>query len=168
MNQTYLHLIFSHLPIFGSILGGLVLAHALWTKSNQTKIAAYYLLIISSIGAGVSYLTGEGAEETIENLQVVSESIIEKHEDFALYALIGLIILGLSSLVGLFVTLKKHSLIRVVAIFTLVLSLVSFGLVARTGFLGGQIRHSEIRSGVNGQIDNSSEDNKQKTGKDNH
>ena len=168
MNQTYLHLIFSHLPIFGSILGGLVLAHALWTKSNQTKIAAYYLLIISSIGAGVSYLTGEGAEETIENLQVVSESIIEKHEDFALYALIGLIILGLSSLVGLFVTLKKHSLIRVVAIFTLVLSLVSFGLVARTGYLGGQIRHSEIRSGVNGQIDNSSEDNKQKTGKDNH
>ena len=168
MNQTYLHLIFSHLPIFGSMLGGLVLAHALWTKSNQTKIAAYYLLIISSIGAGVSYLTGEGAEETIENLQVVSESIIEKHEDFALYALIGLIILGLSSLVGLFVTLKKHSLIRVVAIFTLVLSLVSFGLVARTGYLGGQIRHSEIRSGVNGQIDNSSEDNKQKTGKDNH
>ena len=168
MNQTYLHLIFSHLPIFGSILGGLVLAHALWTKSNQTKIAAYYLLIISSIGAGVSYFTGEGAEETIENLQVVSESIIEKHEDFALYALIGLIILGLSSLVGLFVTLKKHSLIRVVAIFTLVLSLVSFGLVARTGYLGGQIRHSEIRSGVNGQIDNSSEDNKQKTGKDNH
>ena len=168
MNQTYLHLIFSHLPIFGSILGGLVLAHALWTKSNQTKIAAYYLLIISSIGAGVSYLTGEGAEETIENLQVVSESIIEKHEDFALYALIGLIILGLSSLIGLFVTLKKHSLIRVVAIFTLVLSLVSFGLVARTGYLGGQIRHSEIRSGVNGQIDNSSEDNKQKTGKDNH
>ena len=168
MNQTYLHLIFSHLPIFGSILGGLVLAHALWTKSNQTKIAAYYLLIISSIGAGVSYLTGEGAEETIENLQVVSESIIEKHEDFALYALIGLIILGLSSLVGLFVTLKKHSLTRVVAIFTLVLSLISFGLVARTGYLGGQIRHSEIRSGVNGQIDNSSEDNKQKTGKDNH
>ena len=168
MNQTYLHLIFSHLPIFGSILGGLVLAHALWTKSNQTKIAAYYLLIISSIGAGVSYLTGEGAEETIENLQVVSESIIEKHEDFALYALIGLIILGISSLIGLFVTLKKHSLTRVVAIFTLVLSLISFGLVARTGYLGGQIRHSEIRSGVNGQIDNLSEDNKQKNGKDNH
>ena len=168
MNQTYLHLIFSHLPIFGSILGGLVLAHALCTKSNQTKIAAYYLLIISSIGAGVSYLTGEGAEETIENLQVVSESIIEKHEDFALYALIGLIILGLSSLIGLFVTLKKHSLTRAVATFTLVLSLISFGLVARTGYLGGQIRHSEIRSGVNGQIDNSSDDNKQKTGKDNH
>ena len=167
MNQTYLHLIFSHLPIFGSILGGLVLAYALWTKSNQTKIAAYYLLIISSIGAGVSYLTGEGAEETIEKLQVASESIIEKHEDFALYALIGLIILGLSSLIGLFVTLNKHSLTRTIAIFTLVISIISFGLIARTGYLGGRIRHSEIRSSVNGQIDNSNENTKQKTGKEN-
>ena len=167
MNQTYLHLLFGHLPIFGSILGGLVLAHAVWTKSNQTKIAAYYLLIISSIGAGVSYLTGEGAEETIENLQVVSKNIIEKHEDFALYALIGLIILGLSALIGLFVTLYKHSLTRAIAISTLILCFISFGLVARTGYLGGQIRHAEIRSGVNGQIDNSNENNKQKSEKDN-
>ena len=168
MNQTYLHLLFGHLPIFGSILGGLVLAHSLWTKSNQTKIAAYYLLIISSIGAGVSYLTGEGAEETIENLQVVSKNIIEKHEDFALYALIGLIILGLSALIGLFVTLYKHSLTRAIAIFTLILCFISFGLVARTGYLGGQIRHAEIRSGVNGQINNSNENNNQKSEKDNN
>lgn len=54
MDQTHLHLSINHLPIFGSILGGLVLAYGLWTKSNQTKIAAYYLLIISSIGAGIS------------------------------------------------------------------------------------------------------------------
>ena len=167
MDQTYLHLLISHLPIFGSILGGLVLANALWTKTNQTKIAAYYLLIISSIGAGVSYLTGESAEETIENLQGASKSIIEQHEDFALYALIGFIILGLSSIVGLFVTLNNSSLTRAVAIFTLILSLISFGLVARTGYLGGQIRHSEIRSDVNGQINNLNESNDQKSEKTN-
>lgn len=168
MDQTYLHLLISHLPIFGSILGGLVLIHALLTKSNQTKIAAYYLLIISSIGAGVAYLTGEAAEETIEKLQGISKSIIEQHEDFALYALIGLIILGLSSLIGLIVTFKKHSSTRAIAIFTLILSLISFGLVARTGFLGGQIRHSEIRSGANGQINILNEKNEQKSVKDNN
>ena len=68
MNQTHLHLLITHLPIFGSILGGLVLAHGIWTKSNQTKIAAYNVLIISSIGAVVAYLTGEGAEETVEKI----------------------------------------------------------------------------------------------------
>ena len=162
MDQTHLHLLINHLPIFGSILGGLVLAYGLWTKSNQTKIAAYYLLIISSIGAGIAYLTGEAAEETVENLQGVLENIIEQHENFALYALIGLTILGLSSFIGLYVTLKKSSLTRTVAIVTLILSIISFGLVARTGYLGGQIRHSEIRSGVNGQINNSNENNDQK------
>ena len=76
MNQTHLHLLIAHLPIFGSILGGLVLAYGLWTKSNQTKIAAYILLVISSIGAGISYLTGEAAEEAVEKIQGVAKEMI--------------------------------------------------------------------------------------------
>ena len=35
---------------------------------------------------------------------------------------------------------------------TFALSLITFGLMARTGYLGGQIRHSEIRSGVAGEV----------------
>jgi hypothetical protein len=94
MNQTHIHLLITHLPIFGSILGGLVLAHGIWTKSNQTKIAAYNLLIISSIGAVIAYLTGEGAEETVENMQGVVEATIKQHEEFASVALISLIPIG--------------------------------------------------------------------------
>lgn len=146
MNQTHLHLLITHLPIFGSILGGFVLAYGLWTKSNHTKIAAYILLIISSIGAGISYLTGEAAEETIENIQGVAEKMVEQHEEFSLLALIALIVLGVASILGLFLTIRKSSLIRTVAIVTLIISLISFGLVAWTGYLGGQIRHTEINA----------------------
>ncbi len=146
MNQTHIHLLITHLPIFGSILGGFVLAHGLWTKSNQTKIAAYNLFIISAIGAGVAYLTGEGAEETVENMQGVLEASIKTHEEFALFALISLIVLGVSSILGLFLTLIKSELTRTVAFIILFISLISFGLVARTGYLGGQIRHTEINS----------------------
>ena len=160
MDQTHIHLLITHLPIFGSILGGFVLAYGLWSKSNQTKIAAYYVLIISAIGAGISYLTGEAAEETVENLQGVSETLIEQHEEFALFALIGLIMVGLFALIGLYITLINSTLIRTVALITFVLSIISFGLVARTGYLGGQIRHSEIRNGANGQI-NSTENKEQ-------
>lgn len=167
MDQTHLHLLITHLPIFGSILGGLVLAYGLWAKSNTTKNAAYFLLTLSSIGAGVSYLTGEEAEETVENLEGVSKSIIEQHQDFALYALIGLIIVGVASIVGLFLNLKKPLLTRTAATLTLVLSLISFGLVAWTGYLGGQIRHSEIRSGAKEQINNNAnESNNQKNKKE--
>lgn len=149
MNQTHIHLLITHLPIFGSILGGLVLAHGLWTKSNQTKIAAYNLFVISAIGAGIAYLTGEAAEETVENIQGIVEATINQHEEFALFALISLIILGLTSIIGLFITLKNLAMTRTVAFIILFISLISFGLVARTGYLGGQIRHTEIASATN-------------------
>ena len=146
MNQTHIHLLITHLPIFGSILGGLVLAHGLWTKSNQTKIAAYNIFIISAIGAGIAYLTGEAAEETVENIQGIAKNIIDQHEDSAVFALVSLIILGFASIVGLFLTLQKSSLTSTTAIVTLFISLISFGVVARTGYLGGQIRHTEINN----------------------
>jgi hypothetical protein len=153
MNQTHIHLLITHLPIFGSILGGLVLAHGLWTRSNHTKIAAYNLFIISAIGAGIAYLTGEAAEETVENIQGTLEATIKTHEEFALFALISLIILGVASILGLFLTLKKSTLTRTVAFVVLFTSLLSFGLVARTGYLGGQIRHTEISNGATVPID---------------
>jgi uncharacterized membrane protein len=146
MDQTHLHLLITHLPIFGSILGGLVLAHGFWTKSNQTIIAAYNIFIISALGAGIAYLTGEGAEETVENIQGIAENRIEEHEDFAVFALVSFIILGIVSIGGLFLTFKKSILAPSVAVAIIFISLVSFGLIARTGYLGGQIRHIEINS----------------------
>lgn len=148
MDQTHIHLLITHLPIFGSILGGFVLAYAIWMKSDQTKIAAYCLLIISSAGAIIAYLTGEGAEETVEDIPGVSEGAIEQHEDFAIFALIVVCILGIASFVSLYLTLKKSPLTRNAALLTLALSIIGFAFMARTGYLGGQIRHTEIGSSV--------------------
>ena len=158
MNQTHIHLLITHLPIFGSMLGGIVLAHGLWTKSNQTIIAAYYVLIISSLGAGIAYLTGEGAEESVEHLQGVAKANIEQHKDSAVFALIALIILGLASVLGLFISLRKMQLTRTTAFVILLISIISFGLVARTGYLGGQIRHTELANGVPNNSENSDKD----------
>lgn len=144
MDQTHLHLLITHLPIFGSILGAVVLAHGLWIKSDHLSIAAYDIFIISGIGAGVAYLTGEAAEETVERIQGVAENMIDQHEDFALYALISLIVLGVLSIAGLFIAWKKWAFSKTFAVVVLFIALISFGLVAWTGYLGGQIRHTEI------------------------
>jgi uncharacterized membrane protein len=146
MDQAHLHLLITHLPIFGSILGAFVLGYGIWSKSNQTKIAAYGLFIISAIGTGIAYLTGEGAEEAVEELPGVVENLIKQHEEFAMFALVGLIVLGVSSLFSLYVTIKNSIQVKTVALVTLFISIISFGLVARTGYLGGQIRHTEISS----------------------
>ena len=144
MSQVHLHLLITHLPVFGSILGAFVLGYGLWAKSNQTKNAAYFIFIISSIGAAIAYLTGEGAEEAVEDIQGVTENLIKVHEDAAMYALISLIVLGVLSLIALAVGRFKTSWIKSTAFIILIVSLISFGLVARTGYLGGQIRHTEI------------------------
>jgi len=146
MSQVHLHLLITHLPVFGSILGALVLGYGLWTKSSSTKNAAYFLFIIAGIGAGIAYLTGEGAEEATEKIAGVSENMIKLHENSAMYALVSLIILGIASIFALVENYLKTSLIKSTATLTLALSLISFGLVARTGYLGGQIRHTEISS----------------------
>lgn len=62
MDQLHIHLVITHLLIFSSILGSLVLVYGLWTKSIQTKIAAYNIFVISAIGVGIAYLIAEAAE----------------------------------------------------------------------------------------------------------
>ncbi len=161
MTTAHLHLLITHLPVFGSILGAFVLGYGIWSKSNSTKIAAYCLFIVSGIGAGIAYFTGEGAEEAVEKIAGVSESIIKLHEDSAMYALISLIVLGIISLFAWWITYKKSSLIKSLAAATLLVSFISFGFVARTGYLGGQIRHTEIGSSA---VQNDAGEN---TGKDN-
>lgn len=144
MNLSHLHLLINHLPIIGSMLGGLVLAFAIWEKSNRTKVAAYGVLIISTIGAIIAYLTGEPAEELVENIPGVLKDTIEKHEDAAMVSLIILIVLGISSVIGIYLTYKNSKYIKRVANVTLFLSILSFGFISRAGYLGGQIRHTEL------------------------
>jgi len=148
MNQTHIHLLITHLPIFGSILVAIVLAQGIWTKTEQTKVAAYSLFILAAIGAGIAYLTGEAAAETVEKINGVLEASIEEHEEFALFALISLIVLGVAAIGGLFFNFRKSSLAGTAASVILAISLISFGLVARTGYLGGQIRHTEVANGA--------------------
>jgi uncharacterized membrane protein len=146
MNQTHIHLIITHLPIFGSLLGGMVLAYGLLTRTKQTLIAAYILLIISSLGAGIAYLTGEGAEEGVEKIPGIIKSVIGQHEEVALIAFISLILLGISSISGIFFTVKQSSLTFKMAFITLIISFISFGIISYTGYLGGKIRHTEINN----------------------
>ena len=61
--------------------------------------------------------------------------------------LVTLILLGVASLVGNYLTLRKPKLTKSTAIVVLLIALVSFGMVSRTGYLGGQIRHTELNAG---------------------
>lgn len=145
MNPAHVHLLVNHLPVIGSILGSFVLAYGMRSRTYQTKIAAYILFIVSGIGAVIAYVSGEPAEELIENIPGVAKNMIESHEDFAVFTLIGFIILGILSLFGLAITMKQSIFMRPIAVIILITSLVCFSMGAYTAYSGGQIRHPEIK-----------------------
>jgi uncharacterized membrane protein len=146
MKPLHVHLLLNHLPIVGTLLGIFVLLLALWRRSEHTEVVAYFLFIISSVGAVITYLTGEGAEDAVEHIQGISKAAIESHEDFSIYALFALILLGLGAIVGIILVQRKSRLAKKMRSILLILSVISFILVAWTGYLGGQIRHTELRN----------------------
>ena len=144
MDLTHLHLLITHLPIVGTFIGLPVLLYGMYTGSNHTKMAAYGILFAAAAGGIISFSTGEAAEETVENIQGITKSIIEEHEEFAEITLVAIIALGATSLAGAYLTWKKSKFTKAIAIITLIVSLICIGMTSWTGYLGGQIRHTEI------------------------
>jgi len=146
MDATHLHLVLTHFPIVGTIIGIAILVYGLFSKNLEIQKVALVTFVLMSIVTIPVFLTGGEAEETVEHIAGVSEQIIEDHEELAEKAIWLMGLLGVLSLIGFYAMVKKRSFAKTVTIITLVISLGTFGIFAQVGNLGGQIRHSEIRS----------------------
>jgi hypothetical protein len=146
MNAAHIHLLLNHVPVLGAVFGLLVLGYGYACGSRDVMKAGLGLLVIVGITGGLVYLTGEPAEELVEDLAGVSEAVLERHEAAALWATIGAGLVGLVALVGL-VRWRAADLPRRYAGAVLALTLGLTGLMGWTANLGGQVRHAEIRPG---------------------
>ena len=147
MNQAHLHLIVNHLPIVGSLFAAVLLAagvlknNLILTKAGLVAVLAAGLLCLPA------QLTGEGAAAIAQKLPRTSRALIQNHEaaaELGFWALEGAATLALLGLLMLKNTSPKA---RLVALLALAATMLSFGLLARAGNLGGQIGHPEIREG---------------------
>ena len=146
MDLTHLHLILNHFPVLGIMFGFLILLWGVLRGNEEVKTVGLVFLVLTALAAVPVYLTGEPAEEIVENLPGVSEQIIELHEDSALLSLILAIATGVLAFAGLI--LKRFSsanIARFSMFAVLVLSFVTGVFMGRTANLGGEIRHTEIR-----------------------
>ncbi|MBI2968278.1 MAG: hypothetical protein HYY40_10775 [Bacteroidetes bacterium] len=162
MNPTYLHLLLNHFPITGTLIGFGILSYGLFSKSQQVKLLGIFIIVITALIAVPVFLTGEPAEESVEDIAGISKSIIETHEEAAELAFWLMEVTGLIALISVFFHYRKSGYMKHSVVATLLFSAVTFGAMARTGYLGGQIRHSEIRSNTtviqNQQNENGEED----------
>jgi uncharacterized membrane protein len=162
MDATHLHLVLSHFPIIGTIIGIGILAYGQIFKNIEIQKVALTTFILMAILTIPVFVTGEEAEETVEHIAGISEQLIENHEELAEKAIWLMGLLGVLSLISFYAIIKKLSFAKTTTLITLVVSLATFGLFAQVGNLGGQIRHSEIRTeSNNSQDDNRNHDNRE-------
>jgi len=146
MDATHLHLILTHFPIVGTIIGSGILAYGQISKNDDIKKVALATFVLMSLITIPVFLSGEAAEDTVENIIGVSEEVIENHEELAEKAIWVMGLLGTISVFTFFAIIKKLPFSKTISVITLIVSLGTFGLFAIVGSTGGEIRHSEIRT----------------------
>jgi uncharacterized membrane protein len=147
MSLVHIHLLLNHIPVVGMGIALLLFAVAVIRKSDELVKVILSLFIALAVVSIPVYLTGDPAKDVVKHMPDVSRDLIEAHDDAASYALATVEVLGVASLVGLFL-FRRSPMPRWFVIVILILSVVSSAAMARTAYLGGQIRHSEIRSGT--------------------
>ncbi len=147
MNWAHIHLLLNHIPVIGMLFAVLLLLVAMVKKSDPLKALSLQFFVLLTLLTIPTYLTGDPAAHVVRNLPGVTKEIIERHDDAATIALIGMIILGVLALAGLIINYRTKSLPAWVVTLAFILSLAEAGWLAWTANLGGQIRHTEIRAG---------------------
>ena len=148
MEPVHLHLLTNHVAVIGAFFGALVLVVGMLRKSPPTLAAAYWVFVVSAVLAIVAYFTGEGAEDAVRNLPGVTHDIVESHEDMGKFVLISMIVLGALSVIGLIRSHNHYDKIKGLAMISLIVALIGFGIGAYTAYTGGLVRHTEIRPGA--------------------
>lgn len=167
MNTSQIHLALTHVPVILPLVGLIILIIALIRKNDTLTKTSFYIFLVAGIFALPVYFTGEGAEEIVEDLPRVSQSVIEKHEQLASISLTIILICAAISLAALYL----HKYFQLAGILKYGVLLFAFGsaiVMTQTAHLGGQIRHTEIGSAFtsagNDNENQTGENAKQETG----
>lgn len=149
MNGTHLHLLLNHFPIIGTLVACSLMGWALFKNNAALKNITAVLVIVLAAFAFVADQTGETAEHAMmdsfpkENRHAIHE-VIEEHEHAAGPAMLAHMLAGLACIAYLVTERRKLPMAKNLFVAAFAITVVAFGLMARTGWLGGKIRHTEL------------------------
>lgn len=147
MNFAHLHLLLNHFPIIGAMIGCGLFLVSFFGKNEDLRRAAYIVLAAIALLTIPAFLSGFGAQIMIGHVRGVSDALIQRHEASAMLSLWFMEAAGAFALIGLWQSHRSSRPARWNIATVLVLSLLTVGLMARTGNTGGDIRHPEINPG---------------------
>ena len=144
MNGALIHLLLNHVPIMGTLFVFCLILYGKIVRSDSVTRAALVALVVTSLVSIPAFLSGEEAEHIVRDINALNKTAMETHEDTAQIAFWFLIMNGAIALGTLLASRNQKSLSGPLVWINLIMVLLVFVLMARTGWSGGQIRHSEI------------------------
>jgi len=109
--------------------------------------AGLWALVLAVVLGLPAQLTGPGAAQVVKDMPRVSQALIQHHAQAARLGYWVLAATGTLALLSVAQLQQRAARARQLVLATLVGAVVSLGLLARAGNLGGQISHPEIREG---------------------
>jgi uncharacterized membrane protein len=146
MNLPHIHLLLNHFPIIGTIIALALYVFALIGKSEDLKRAAMVIFAGIALLAIPTYMSGNGAEESIRKMPEISKAAVAAHNNAALVSLIFVELTGIFAWLALWQSRRfRHTALWTLST-VLLLSVATLYFMTVTGNTGGEIRHSEIHS----------------------
>ena len=146
MDELQIHLLFNHVPVIGTLAALLVVIIGLVMKNNAVKMTGLAVYLAMALAVVPTYLTGEGAEDRVENIAGISENVIESHEEMA--QLSFWIILATAAIAGvaLFTQWKSMSVAPLISTLFVVIAIGASVQIGLTAHEGGKIRRPDLGS----------------------
>lgn len=146
MDAAHLHLMINHLPIMGiPMVAGLLFWGLLRRSRDVLRTALGAAVIVAALSYPV-FLTGEPAEEQLEDTAWLKERLVHEHEERAEAGLIAILLTGALGAVVLWQSRAGRNVPTSTAGLTLAGLVVSAGLFGWSALAGGAIRHDELRA----------------------
>jgi len=150
VNYAHLHIVLNHFPSIGTTIALGLLIASIFKKNQDLRRASFVLLVIMSLLVIPTYLTGSAAQQAIQKREGLSPAAIEAHQNSAMLAFTFLIFTGGFAWLGLWQYRRFSRPASWNLAVILFLSFATLALMTRTGALGGEISHPEIRGEASG------------------
>ncbi len=147
-NGAHWHLLVNHFPIVGGLLATIVLGYGLVRRNESVVHLGFGLFVLMTLLTFITSQTGESAEHYLKSIHALDRPRLQLHEEAADIASIGVYLTGVLSLVAL--SWQRAKQLRFLPTLIFILSLITFGLMANVGRLGGLIMHTELRDESSG------------------
>jgi hypothetical protein len=158
LNLAHVHLLLNHVPTVGFGVGlGLLVLSVVGRSHDDLKRASLLVLFVAAILSIPTFFSGKAAETVVlasatNPTPHLLLSTIQRHEDAALIAFTLMEITGAFAWLALWQWRGRKRLPEWNLSVVFLLSIVTFGLMARAATIGGEINHSEIRAAVQTEL----------------